>query len=178
MTLIHRRQFFGLQLDRGNLSNALTDNLLKDLHLSSNDYNNVSFSEPLMNGMASSLSAGDDNSTSGLFIRRVPRPAPHQAIWLQANSPYHDDAMGNCLSVCSFCSIEMNADPTIAWSQSFMTNRTSFYITRALIGACEGGFIPGTILFTTYFYKSRELSVRLACFWSTLNVNIPPSRIV
>jgi len=51
-----------------------------------------------------------------------------------------------------------------------MTNRTSFYITRALIGLCEGGFIPGTILFTTYFYTSKELAVRLAAFWSTLNV--------
>jgi len=59
---------------------------------------------------------------------------------------------------------------TVSWAQAFMTGRTSFYITRALIGACEGGFIPGTILFTTYFYKSRELSVRLAAFWSTLNV--------
>lgn len=35
-------QFFGLQLDRGNLSNALTDNLLVDLGMNSNDYNNVS----------------------------------------------------------------------------------------------------------------------------------------
>ena len=34
--------FFGLQLDRGNLSNALTDGLLKDLKITSNDY--VSFS--------------------------------------------------------------------------------------------------------------------------------------
>jgi MFS family permease len=51
-----------------------------------------------------------------------------------------------------------------------MTDRTSFYITRAFIGLCEGGFIPGTILFATYFYKSKELSIRLACFWSTLNI--------
>ncbi|THZ95065.1 putative MFS transporter, partial [Aureobasidium pullulans] len=54
--------------------------------------------------------------------------------------------------------------------QAFMTNKTGFYICRALIGLCEGGFIPGTILFASYFYKSAELSVRLACFWSTLNI--------
>jgi hypothetical protein len=54
--------------------------------------------------------------------------------------------------------------------QAFMHNRTGFYITRAFIGLFEGGFIPGAILMATYFYTSRELSVRLAAFWSTLNV--------
>lgn len=54
--------------------------------------------------------------------------------------------------------------------QAFMTDRTSFYITRALIGLFEGGFIPGAVLMATYFYTSKELSVRLAAFWSTLNV--------
>lgn len=77
-----------------------------------------------------------------------------------------------------------------------MTDRTGFYITRALIGAGESGFIPGAVLFTSYvwppcccyralprlhssdrhvslsryFYTSREMSIRLSFFWSTLNV--------
>jgi len=55
-----------------------------------------------------------------------------------------------------------------------MTSRASFYVTRALIGALEGGFIPGTVLFATYFYKTRELSFRLAFFWSSLNVCVFP----
>lgn len=58
----------------------------------------------------------------------------------------------------------------VSWTQAWITGRATFYITRALIGAFEDGFIPGTILFATYFYKTRELSVRLAFFWSTLNV--------
>lgn len=64
----------------------------------------------------------------------------------------------------------------VSWAQAFMTSRASFYVTRALIGAFEGGFIPGTILFATYFYKAHELSVRLAFFWSTLNVSLPQLR--
>ena len=34
--------FFGLQLDRGNIQQALTDDLLTDLNLTSNDYNSKS----------------------------------------------------------------------------------------------------------------------------------------
>lgn len=79
--------------------------------------------------------------------------------------------MGNRLLVVLYIVLELVFNSATAWAQAWMTGRTSFYITRALIGACEGGFIPGTILFATYFYKSKELSVRLAVFWSTLNVS-------
>lgn len=54
--------------------------------------------------------------------------------------------------------------------QAFMHNQTGFYITRALIGAFEGGFIPASITFISNFYTSKELAIRLAVFWSTLNL--------
>ena len=161
-------QFFGLQLDRGNLSNALTDNLLGDLNMTSDDYNNVTrFSSATM---STDQSAGNYHPDFVFSGRRISSSITHQTFWLQADSSCNDDAVGNRLFVVIFLPFEFEIDLAIAWAQAWMTDRTSFYITRSLIGACEGGFIPGTILFTTYFYKSRELSVRLAAFWSTLNV--------
>ena len=128
--------FFGLQLDRGNLQNALTDNLLADLNLTSNDYNN------------------------GTTIQLL--------AFLTAEFPVQ--ILTKRFGFRRVLPILMMAWSTVSWAQCFMTNRTGFYITRALIGACEGGFIPGVILFATYFYKSRELATRLAVFWSTLNI--------
>lgn len=128
--------FFGLQLDRGNISNALTDNLLKNLGMNSNDYNN------------------------GTTIQLVAFLATEFPVQLLIKRYGFKQVLP----------ILMMAWGTVSWAQAFMTNRTGFYVTRALIGACEGGFIPGTILFATYFYTSKELSVRLAAFWSTLNV--------
>ncbi|KAK0703885.1 major facilitator superfamily domain-containing protein [Lasiosphaeria miniovina] len=128
--------FFGLQLDRGNLSNALADNLLVDLKLTGDDYNNGTTIQ-LLAFLAAEFPVQIITKRYG-FRRVLP--------------------------------IMMFSWGMVSWAQAWMYNRTGFYITRALIGACEGGFIPGTILYATYFYTSKELSVRLAVFWSTLNV--------
>ncbi|KAL4936796.1 hypothetical protein BDV06DRAFT_227555 [Aspergillus oleicola] len=128
--------FFGLQLDRGNLSNALTDNFLEDLNMTTDDYNNGNTIQ-LLCFLAAEFPV--QLLTKRFGFRRV-------------------------------LPILMILWSLVSWTQSWMTNRASFYVTRALIGAFEGGFIPGTILFATYFYKTKELSVRLAFFWSTLNV--------
>jgi MFS family permease len=105
---------------------------------------------------------------------RIPGPDAHKEIWVPTCAPYPDDGVVNRLCVHhgpSRSSPPSQLTPVVsAWAQAWITNRASFYVTRALIGACEGGFIPGTILFATYFYKSRELATRLAIFWSTLNV--------
>ncbi|GAT26894.1 MFS transporter [Aspergillus luchuensis] len=128
--------FFGLQLDRGNLSNALTDHFLADLNMTTNDYNN------------------------GTTIQLV--------CFLAAEFPVQ--LLIKRFGFKRVLPVMMLAWSLVSWTQAWMTSRASFYVTRALIGAFEGGFIPGTILFATYFYKTKELSVRLAFFWSTLNV--------
>jgi predicted MFS family arabinose efflux permease len=127
---------FGLQLDRGNLSNALTDKLLDDLNLTTDDYN---------------------NGTTIQLVCFLVAEFPVQFLTKRYGFKYILPTM-------------MLTWGTVSWAQAWMHDRTSFYITRALIGACEGGFIPGVILFATYFYKSKELAIRLAAFWSTLNI--------
>lgn len=55
----------------------------------------------------------------------------------------------------------------VACSQSRITGKYTFFLTRSLIGILEGGFIPEIILYLTYFYKSNELPIRLSFFWGT-----------
>jgi hypothetical protein len=143
-----------LQLDRGNISNALTDKLLDDLGMDQNDYNN------------------------GTTVQLLCFLAAEFPVQLLIKRYGFKQVLPLLMMMWSL----------VSWAQAFMTDKVGFYITRALIGACEGGFIPGTsksgcrcwhcdwklttiaVLFATYFYTSKELSVRLAAFWSTLNV--------
>ncbi|RAK96196.1 putative transporter [Aspergillus ibericus CBS 121593] len=58
----------------------------------------------------------------------------------------------------------------VAWSfvaafQAVLKNRTGYFVCRALLGLLEGGFIADTILFLSFFYKSKELPQRLSYFW-------------
>jgi MFS family permease len=55
----------------------------------------------------------------------------------------------------------------VAASQAALSGRTSFFICRSLLGLIEGGFIPDTILFLSYFYKNNELPRRLSWFWTS-----------
>jgi len=128
--------FFGLQLDRGNLSNANADNFLPDMGLTTDQFNNGNTIQ-LMSFLAAEFPVQLLTKRYG-FRRVLP--------------------------------LMMFAWGTVSWAQSWMHNEAGFYVTRSLIGACEGGFIPGAILYATYFYTSKELSIRLGVFWSTLNV--------
>ena len=58
----------------------------------------------------------------------------------------------------------------IVWSfasggQFFMHNKAGFYACRFFIGLFMGGFIPDSVLYLSYFYKTSEMPIRLALFW-------------
>lgn len=38
-------------------------------------------------------------------------------------------------------------------AQFALKNKTGFYVTRALLGLIEGGFIADTILYLSYYYS-------------------------
>lgn len=61
----------------------------------------------------------------------------------------------------------------IAWgalcaAQAGIKNRASFWAFRAVLGLVQGGFIPEMILYLSYFYKGRELPIRLSVFWTAI----------
>ncbi|THV97644.1 putative MFS transporter [Aureobasidium pullulans] len=57
-----------------------------------------------------------------------------------------------------------------AWTQAWMQNQAGFYVTRALIGLCEGAFAPLTVMCLSGFYTNIELGFRIAILSSGINI--------
>ncbi|KAK9467980.1 major facilitator superfamily domain-containing protein [Lipomyces arxii] len=129
--------FMALQLDRGNISQAVADNMLTDLGFSTNVFNN------------------------GNTIFKV--------FFLVSELP--SQLVSKKLGPDVWIPIQMVSWSIVAFSQFWLNGIASFYVTRALLGALEGGFIADICLYLSYFYTGVELPVRLAYFWAAMTLS-------
>ncbi|KAM7200380.1 allantoate permease [Naviculisporaceae sp. PSN 640] len=131
--------FFALDVHRRNIQRAITDNMLPETGMNTNDYN---YGQTIF--LASFLSA---ELPSGLISKKLGADR-----WIPTI---------------------MVGWSLVAGSQAFLSNRAGYFAIKALLGLLMGGFIPDIVLWLTYFYKSNELPIRLAWFWTALStVNI------
>lgn len=56
---------------------------------------------------------------------------------------------------------------TVTWAQVFLKSAAGLYAARFFIGALEGGFIPGFVLYISRYYTNKELGLRYAIFWAS-----------
>lgn len=123
--------FTALDFDRNNISQALSDNMLDNLNLTTDDYNTANTIN-LVCFLAAEL-------PSQLLSKKI---GPDKWIPIQ-------------MCLWSIVSI----------TQTAMTSKAGFYITRALLGALQGGFICDVCLWMSYFFTSKELPFRLSLFY-------------
>ncbi|KAK5080933.1 hypothetical protein LTR05_008249 [Lithohypha guttulata] len=128
--------FVALELNRRNINRAISDNMLPELGMTTNDFN-YGQTIFLLSFLAAEL-------PSGLISKKL---GPD--IWIP--------------SIICMWSI-------ISAAQAGITSKTSYYVIRCLLGLLMGGFIPDTVLYITYWYKKKELSIRLSWFWTVLSV--------
>jgi sugar phosphate permease len=57
----------------------------------------------------------------------------------------------------------------VAACQAALTGATGYYVCRCLLGLLMGGFIPDLVLWITYWYRKRELPIRLSWFYTVLS---------
>ncbi|ETS62765.1 hypothetical protein PaG_02507 [Moesziomyces aphidis] len=129
--------FMSLDLIRKNINRALADNMLGDLGMNQNDFNNgqVIF-------LLSFLSA---ELPSGLISKKLGAD-----IWVPT---------------------QIVSWSIVSGSQAALRNKAGFFITRALQGLAQGGFLPDQILYLSYWYTGKELNTRLSYFYTVLGLS-------
>ncbi|KAK9366247.1 major facilitator superfamily domain-containing protein [Lipomyces kononenkoae] len=66
----------------------------------------------------------------------------------------------------------------VSMFQIFIKEPTFFLLSRGIIGACQGGFVPGMTFYLSSFYKSNELSMRYSWIWATQSGTLATSALL
>jgi MFS family permease len=69
-----------------------------------------------------------------------------------------------------FLPITMFLWGTVTWCQVFIKSAKGLYAARFFLGALEGGYIPGMVVYISKFYTNQELGVRYAIFWASNSI--------
>ncbi|KAL4876892.1 major facilitator superfamily domain-containing protein [Aspergillus karnatakaensis] len=141
--------FAALNIDRGNISNATSDNMLDDLGLTQADYN-----------------LGQTLARIGFLAAELPSQIISKRSVIVDSDPMAPpdlDSIGPDLWI----PIQICLFSAISGFQFFLKGRGSFLACRYLIATFQGGFIPDTILYLSYFYTGPALPIRLAWFWGS-----------
>ncbi|KAI1431476.1 major facilitator superfamily domain-containing protein [Xylaria sp. CBS 124048] len=59
----------------------------------------------------------------------------------------------------------------VAMSTGFVKNFSQFVAVRALLGLCEGGLLPGMILYLSNVYTRSELAIRIGVFYTSASLS-------
>ncbi|KAJ7506683.1 MFS general substrate transporter [Mycena galericulata] len=122
---------FVLNMDRTNLSNAVSDGLPKDLGFTINTVNTGTAIYSVVFSLA---------ALSGAVMAKLVGPAR----WIPV--------------LMFFWGI-------VTLAHAAIHNTAGFLTVRVFIALTEGGVIPASLIYLGSFYKSTELSTRLAWFW-------------
>ncbi|RGP69043.1 hypothetical protein FSPOR_4913 [Fusarium sporotrichioides] len=129
--------FLSLDFHRRNINRAISDNMLPEIGMNTNDFN---YGQTIF--LVCFLSA---ELPSGLISKKLGADR-----WI----PF---------LICCWS--------LVSGSQAALQSRSAYFAIKALLGLLMGGFIPDIVLWLTYFYKSNELPIRLAFFWTALSTS-------
>jgi len=138
--------FYVFQLERGNISNALTDGFLIKVGITQDEFN-----------IGQAL----------LFVGIILGELPSQYV-LQWIGPQVSDAIRLASEIADsqlWISFQVMAFGLVATCQAFQHNYASFLVTRILLGITECGYIPGALYTLSTYYKRSELATVTAIFF-------------